>query len=168
MTENAARRRATPRPKASAAGLPRWGKAFLAELAATSNVSAAALVAGIPTSTAYDLRRSDPGFCRLWQAALCEGYDNLEMELLERMRCGDQRPEGTPRASGRTFDNATALRLLAAHRETVARERALRDDEDAEAVLAAINAKLEKMRERMLAGGGGSADDDANGAGDAA
>lgn len=164
MTENAATRRATPRPKASTSGLPRWCKAFLAELAATSNVSAAALVAGIPTSTAYDLRRSDPGFCRLWQAALCEGYDNLEMELLERMRCGDQRPEGAPRASGRAFDNATALRLLSAHRETVARERALQGNEDAEAVLAAINAKLETMRERMLAGGAGGGDD---GAGDA-
>jgi len=43
------------------------------------------------------------------------------------------------------------LRLLAAHRETVARERAVKDEEDADAILLSINAKLSKMRERALA-----------------
>jgi hypothetical protein len=33
----------------------------------------------------------------------------------------------------------------------VARERALREDQDADAIIASINAKLELMRERSLA-----------------
>jgi transcriptional antiterminator Rof (Rho-off) len=33
----------------------------------------------------YDTRRNN-AFARKWQAALCEGYDNLEMELLYRLR----------------------------------------------------------------------------------
>ncbi len=52
-----------------------WSKAFLNELAATSNVSAAARHAGIATSSAYEARRANPEFSRRWQQALCEGYD---------------------------------------------------------------------------------------------
>ena len=64
----------------------RWAKVFLSELAATSNISAAARKAGITTATAYDQRRHDAEFNRAWQRALCEGYDHLEMELLRRLR----------------------------------------------------------------------------------
>lgn len=70
----------------------RWSKPFLAELAATSNVTAAARKAGISTWTAYEARRSNPEFNRQWQQALCEGYDHLEMELLHRLRTGEVKP----------------------------------------------------------------------------
>lgn len=127
-----------------------WSAVFLAELAATSNVTAAARVAGVATRVVYETRRQDAEFARAWRSALCEGYDALEMALLYRLRVGELKPlPGAKRA--RSFDNATALRLLAAHRETVARERAVREEEDADAILASINAKLEKMRERWLA-----------------
>ena len=46
------------------------------------------------------------------------------------------------------FDIGNALRLLALHKETVARERALRDDEDEDAILASLDAKIEAMRAR--------------------
>lgn len=129
----------------------KWTKIFLAELAATSNVSASAKLAGVPTSLVYETRRGDAEFNRAWRTALCEGYDALEMALLQRFRDGE-----TGAAAGRANDNATALRLLSAHREAVARERAVREEEDADAILASIDAKLDKMRERSLAAKGAS------------
>lgn len=138
---------------AAPAELPRfrqWSKPFLAELAATSNVTAAARKAGISTATAYEARRLNPEFNRAWQRALCEGYDHLEMELLHRLRSGEVKPASGARRGARAFDNATAFRLLSAHREAAARQRAIRDNEDAEAIILAINAKLEKMRQRRL------------------
>lgn len=141
------------RPTAAAARktpFARWSKMFLSELAATSNVSAAARKAGISPSTAYDLRRQNPEFYRQWQDALCEGYDHLEMDLLHRLRTGELKPPKDAKRATRTFDNATAFRQLALHRQTVAQGRAMRENEDAEAILAAIDAKLDKMRERAL------------------
>lgn len=83
--------------------------------------------------------------------ALCEGYDALELALLQRLRDGEIKPAAGAKRAGRCYDNANALRLLAAHRETVAQERASREEEDAEAVLASLNAKLDTIRERWLA-----------------
>ncbi len=134
--------------------LPKWSRAFLSELAATSNIRAAARKAGIATSTAYDTRRSNPEFNREWQRALCEGYDHLEMELLHRLRTGEVKPVGGAKRGVRQYDNATAFRQLAAHREAAARQRALRDNEDEDAILASIDAKLDLMRERWLAASG--------------
>ena len=129
----------------------RWAKVFLSELAATSNISAAARKAGITTATAYDQRRHDAEFNRAWQRALCEGYDHLEMELLRRLRDGEIKPAAGAKKGTRTFDNATALRLLAAHREAAARQRAIHSNQDSEAIIQSINAKLEVMRQRRLA-----------------
>src|SRR5687768_3900080 len=67
----------------------KWRTAFLAALARTSHVAAAAGEAGVEASRAYKLRRSDPVFARRWYEALCEGYDNLELELLRRLREGE-------------------------------------------------------------------------------
>ncbi len=142
-----------------------WSRAFLGELAATSNVSAAARLAGVSTFIVYETRRTNPEFNRKWQEALCEGYDHLEMALLCRLRVGEIKPAAGARRGVRLFDNATALRLLTAHREAVARQRAMRDNEDAGTILASLNAKLERMRERSLAAGGqaeqGASSDDA-------
>lgn len=144
-----------PRPRAGATATRRpakarisakWRATFLAALADTSNVTAAAAAAGINPAHAYKIRRAEPAFAREWQAALCEGYDNLEMELLHRLRNGDEKA-----AADRKFDNATALRLLAVHRESAARERAIRDNTDATAVRASLDAKLEEMREQVMA-----------------
>ena len=128
-----------------------WSKQFLAELAATSNVSAAARKARICTSKAYEARRTNPEFNRAWSQALCEGYDYLEMELLHRLRSGEVKPATGAKRGVRAFDNATAFRLLAAHRDSAARARAVRNNQDAEAIVQSINAKLEQMRERRLA-----------------
>ena len=128
-----------------------WSRLFLSELAATSNVSAAARKAEVSTFIVYETRRTNGEFNRNWQEALCEGYDHLEMSLLYRLRAGEIKPAAGAKRAVRQFDNATSLRLLTAHREAVARQRAMRDNEDADTILASINAKLERMRERSLA-----------------
>ena len=127
-----------------------WRDLFLAELAVTSNVSAAARKVGVETSKVYKARRSEPEFYRNWQEALAEGYDNLEMDLLRRLRTGEM-TGGGPTKSRRKYDNAIAFRLLAAHRETVGRQKALRANEDEDAIIASINAKLSRMRDRRKA-----------------
>jgi hypothetical protein len=136
-------------------GAPKnWRQTFLAQLADTSNVSAAADTAEISLSWVYKTRREDPQFTRQWFAALCEGYDNLEMDLLHRLRSGDA-SEG----STRKYDNATAFRLLSVHRQSVAREKAIQEDEDEAAILASIDAKLDAMRERAQSNAAGTGDD---------
>lgn len=127
-----------------------WRKIFLAELAATSNVAASARAAEIHPARAYEARRADPGFYREWQEALCEGYDHLEMNLLQRLREGEIKPASGAKKGVRVFDNATALRLLIVHREAASRQRAIHEHRNSDAILDAINAKIEKMRQRSL------------------
>ena len=98
-----------------------WSKVFLAELATTSNVTASANKAGATTAQAYEARRSKPEFNRAWQQALCEGYDHLEMELLFRLRHGEIKRAAGAKTGVRTYENAIALRQLAAHKDSVAR-----------------------------------------------
>lgn len=119
-----------------------WRTYFLQALAETSNVTAAAERAGVSPSRAYKVRREHPGFATEWLSALYEGYMHLEMEVLGYLRGAE--PE-------RKFDVANAIRLLAAHRETIARQRALCDDGDEQAVLESIDAMIDEMRNRTLA-----------------
>ncbi|MBB4611761.1 hypothetical protein [Novosphingobium taihuense] len=119
-----------------------WRPVFLAILAETSNVTAAAAAAEVPASRAYKDKRDDSEFAARWREALCEGYDLLEIEVLHRLRFGESK-------DGAKFDNATALRLLSRHRETVARERAIRDNADVEAVRQSLHAKLLQIREEV-------------------
>ena len=151
MTDKTGSGRGKRVASAGGPGFAKWSRVFLAELAATSNVSAAARKAGVCTSKVYEARRANPEFYRRWQVALCEGYELLEMGLLQRLRDGEIKPAAGAKKGVRTFDNATALRLLGAHKESAARSRAMRDHEDSEAILASINAKLERMRQRSLA-----------------
>ncbi|WP_225207787.1 hypothetical protein [Novosphingobium huizhouense] len=125
----------------TARGSARWKEPFLTALAESSNVTAAAAAAGTDTSQAYKARRKEPEFARAWRTALLEGYEHLELELLRRMRFGEGKEEE------RKFDNANALRLLSQHRETVARERAQRDNEDLARIRASIDAQIEAIRE---------------------
>jgi hypothetical protein len=127
-----------------------WSKDFISHLAATSNVAAAAREAGVDSSLAYRAKRTNPEFNRQWRQALCEGYDLLEMELLQRLRAGAPQG-GDGKRVAPAHDNAIAFRLLVAHRAEAARQRGVRDNQDSEAILLSINAKIEKMRQRRLA-----------------
>ena len=128
-----------------------WKRAFLEALAETSNVARAARLADVPSSTVYDLRRRSRDFARQWQAALCEGYDNLEMELLGRLREGEIRRAAGAKIGVRTFDNATAYRLLMVHREARAKEHAGRANVTAAEVRASIERKLAALRAQVEA-----------------
>lgn len=122
-----------------------WKTIFIDQLAETSNVKAACELASVSQSLVYKTRRHDAEFARQWYAALAEGYDNLEMELLGRLRDGrleDVDADGTKRK----FDIGTAFRCLAAHRETVAKERGRQTLEDEVATMKSINAKIDDLR----------------------
>lgn len=121
-----------------------WRTEFLAALADTSNVTAASAAAGVHPSRPYKVRRLEPDFAQAWRDALLEGYENLEMEVLHRLRFGE------PKDGAVKFDNTAALRLLGLHRDTVARERAIRDDEDLGVVRASIDAKIAMLRDRVV------------------
>lgn len=124
---------------------------FIEELAQSSNVAKAAHISNLSTGQVYTLRRSDPDFARRWYAALAEGYDNLEMDVLARLREG--RMEDTD-AEGitRKFDFAVALRCLSAHRDNVAREKGRRTLAEEAATIEAINAKIDALRARARQG----------------
>lgn len=125
-----------------------WPDIFINHLAETSNVKASADAANVSQALVYKRRRTDPGFAQRWYAALAEGYDTLEMELLERLRTGrleDERPDGTKCK----FDIGTAFKCISAHRETVLREKARRSLSDEVTTMASINAKIDAMRARQ-------------------
>ena len=63
-----------------------WRTYFLQALAATSNVTASAKEAGVSPSRAYKARREHADFAADWRAALYEGYEHLEMEVLAQLR----------------------------------------------------------------------------------
>lgn len=121
-----------------------WRGLFLDKLAETSNVSEAAKLAGINPSRAYKIRREEPDFARQWHAALVEGYEHLELDLLARLRAGEAK-------DGPKYDNGAALRLLALHRDTMAQEHAQRRNLDVMQARALIDRKLEELRQRVLA-----------------
>ena len=124
-----------------------WQRIFINALAETSNVKAACDAASISQSLVYKTRREEPDFARQWYAALAEGYDNLEMELLSRLREGrleDVDEDGNKRK----FDIGTAFRCLIAHRDTVAKEKGRATLDDEIATMKSINAKIDEIRRR--------------------
>lgn len=128
-----------------------WRAHFLELLAETSCVSAAAKGANVPLSTAYKERRKDSKFAAEWRAALAEGYEHLEMEVLAYLR-------GT--ASERKLDVPNAIRLLAAHRKTVMEFRASQEPDDEQEVLASIDDMLDRMRREAATHVKGETDDE--------
>lgn len=135
--------------KAACASETQWKRAFLDALAETSNVARAARKAGIPPSRAYEARRKNRDFARQWSAALCEGYDNLEMELLGRLREGEIKRAAGAKMGVRTFDNAIACRLLLVHREAREKEMAARANVSAAEIRASIQRKSTAERTRI-------------------
>jgi hypothetical protein len=63
----------------------------------------------------------------------------------------------------RTFDNATAYRLLMVHRETVAKEKAVRANVSAADIRASIEKRMAALRERVVARGEARANGTADG-----
>ena len=120
--------------------------AFLANLAESSNVSKSAEKAGVCVSQAYRARREDPKFARQWFAALSEGYTHLEMEILRRLRDGDQKGEDSEK-----YDFANAIRMLNAHRDNVQKAQTELRSVSAAEIRASIDRKIELIRKKVIA-----------------
>lgn len=123
-----------------------WEPDFLAHLAETSNVTKSADFAKVQTSTVYRARREDPDFAQKWLAALWEGYVHLEMEVLRRLRDGDQKTSDSDK-----YDFSNAIRLLAAHRDNAARAQAAQRSVSAAEIRASIDRKVEGIRRQVKA-----------------
>lgn len=119
-----------------------WSAVFLRALAETSCVGAAARAARVDTSRAYRQRRDNPRFAAAWRDALAEGYDHLEMETLAYLR---------GRNVERQIDVPNAVRLLTAHRKTVAEVRAAQAPDDEAEVLASIDELIDRFRREAAA-----------------
>jgi hypothetical protein len=105
-----------PRAKAARAKWPKEKEAiFFRELAIVCNVSAALRAAGLlrRSRDVYD-QRSEPAFRARWEDALAESRVLMALELHERARFGDQRPEPANEieAKLRAVPTALALQLL--------------------------------------------------------
>ncbi|MEO1170023.1 MAG: hypothetical protein AAFW97_15065 [Pseudomonadota bacterium] len=120
--------------------------AFLETLAETSNVSEAARRNGWSTAPMYRLRRKDPVFARRWLEALSEGYEELEMEMLARARFGVSK-----RADKPAFNEQVSLRLLMAHKDAVALQRAIRSGLGAEELRERLDRKIARVKESLEA-----------------
>lgn len=68
-----------------------WHARFLAALARTGQVGAAAQAVGVTRSTAYDHRSRYPAFREAWSDTLEVGLDDVECALMERAKAGDVR-----------------------------------------------------------------------------
>ena len=126
-----------------------WQRVFLDALVDTSNISASARKAKVSTTHVYRTRREDEGFAEAWDEALYEGYIALEMDLLGRLRAGELAPLPSSKRRTRKFENAVALRLIAAHREAANRHRANKANVSAKDVRASIERKVEAMRKQI-------------------
>lgn len=143
MTQN----HSSPATGASQSRRPRrnWQKRFLEVLAQTSNVTKSAEEAGIAASTAYKLRSTNAEFAQAWLAALWEGYIHLEMEVLRRLRAGEQKSD-----DGEKYDFVNAIRLLSAHRDTAARAQANERNVSVAEIRSSIDRKVEEIRLKVM------------------
>lgn len=89
---------------------------FFRELSILCNVSEALRRAQLTkqSSTVYDRRRTDAAFRARWDEAIVESYALLELEMLERTRFGDDRPEPRTEVEKRLrqVSTAQAMQLL--------------------------------------------------------
>ncbi|HEX8309219.1 MAG TPA: hypothetical protein VF645_12460 [Allosphingosinicella sp.] len=166
---------AKPAPKAPAAkrgkadvAAIKWTKekeaAFFRELAMICNVSAALRKAKLSgcSSLAYERRKTDSRFRGAWEEAIDQSYAMLELEMLERVRFGDDRPPPATEAERklRAIPTALALQLLKLYENRVktrasapAKAPLRLTRERGEALRARIEQKLSDFNRRM--GGNG-------------
>jgi hypothetical protein len=126
---------------------------FLAHLAETLNVSAAAKVAGIARARVYEERQKSDGFRLEWHEAQCAAYDRLNAQVYA---------EASRPATGRIKDMTLkekqlkmrlAMSLLTRHGPTVLGPAPTPAHpglpRDAKSVRKRLEARFAKMRERM-------------------
>lgn len=142
------------RPQARKQRKFEWTKAkekiFLATLAETCNVTAAAGAAGMSASGAYMRRKKVAAFRASWAEAIATAYRDLELVLLERALNGTEKIVTKPNGSVermREYPNQIALQLLRMHRDTAV--EAERPEVDGDEVRERLVNKLERLRKRF-------------------
>ncbi|MGN6277225.1 MAG: hypothetical protein ACTHM8_00695 [Sphingomonas sp.] len=138
-----------------------WTKAkralFLDAFAATCNAAYAARRCGMNERSVRALKARDPGFARLYEEALQEGYDRLEAELLARTLGAevvgggdDENPTEADRQRIETteFDSAMAFKLLQMRK---AQAKAQSDDRRGRIFVTVTQAQTDASLERKLA-----------------
>lgn len=133
---------------------------FLDVLAATCNVRAAARAVAMTDRGAYGVRARDPAFAAAWNAALEQGYSELEMLLLRQSIHGSTMTETVEDGEGRrkqvktvhSYPHGMAMQLLSAHRKSVEDVRAAQTGNQAgsEQIRAEIQVKIAAMRARVV------------------
>jgi hypothetical protein len=94
---------------------------FLIELGRTCNVTASARYVGMSVRSAYHRRAKDADFRAAWTVAIGEGYQQLELVLLQRAIGGDRKPVfqlGKQVGSIKDYPDRIAITLLTQHRLT--------------------------------------------------
>jgi hypothetical protein len=123
---------------------PRWRESFIAHLEQTSSVRLAAERAGVSLSRAYRTRKAEPDFADAWVSTLAVGYEDLEMEILRRLREGDFKAQ-----DGTKYDFASAIRLLGLHRDVAIRGQPGERSVTAAEIRASIDRKIADIRQRI-------------------
>jgi hypothetical protein len=105
------------RPRRPGKGWPKDKEAvFFRELGIVCDLGSALKAAGLSrrASEVQERLKSDPAFLAQWKAALAASYALLDLEMLGRVRFGDQRPEPKTEAEKklRAVPNSVALQLL--------------------------------------------------------
>lgn len=146
------------RPQARKPRRDQWTKAkeelFLATLAETCNVTAAAAAAGMSPSGAYVRRNKVAAFRASWAEAVATAYRDLELVLLERALNGTERIVTKPNGSVermREYPNQIALALLRMHRETAIEAMTEPDEAEGDEIRERLVQKLERLRKRFEA-----------------
>ncbi len=132
----------------------RWNQTrqqiFLETLAACSNVAASERQAGMSPGSAYRQRARSDEFRAAWAVALKEGYERLELGMLERAMTGTPRivRKGDEVIETTEYPERIQMLLYNAHRAAVtgvARGSAA----DAESARDRLARKLAEMNRRM-------------------
>jgi len=123
---------------------PRWRRRFVADLEQSACVVRSAERAGISTARAYCARRNEPEFAQAWLAALSRGCEDVEMEVLRRLRDGDLLAQ-----DGVKYDFTSAIRLLGLHPEGKMQAQADRRNVTAAGIRASIDRKIADIRQRI-------------------
>jgi len=152
-----------PTPKKGAKKAPKkpvdWRVVFLAHLAKTGNVSAAAAEAGINRDTAYSAR--DPEgkdaagraearvFAAHWKSAIATAVDALELEARRRAVDGVREPVGWYQGESgghvRRYSDTLLIVLLKAHRPEIYRETIVQKHDGRVEVAHSIDSAIDKI-----------------------
>lgn len=90
---------------------------FLDALADTCNVRMACAIAGVATTTVYRQRHLRADFAHRWQAAIEQGYAELEVSLIRAAQeAVDTNRAPSPTRRVRAMSAETALKVLQSHR----------------------------------------------------